>query len=153
MARAREPLKDRICRTHRKVGACWVWAGSYGKDGYGVMTVGRKQVRAHRASWEAFKGQGIPERMVVRHLCDNPACVNPAHLELGTHKQNTADMDARGRRGTATDHPLWRLSHEDRETIRALRADGQTLTTIADRYGIAFQTVSEICLRKGAYAS
>lgn len=154
MAPARQPLKDRICRTHRKEGECWVWTGCYGRDGYGVLTVGRKQVRAHRASWEAFKGFA-PGVMIVCHACDNPSCVNPDHLFLGTPADNAQDRDAKGRNRAPTveTHPLYKLTAADRDAIRQLRADGAKLKEIADEFGVSFQTVSEICIRKRAYAA
>lgn len=155
MARAREPLKDRISRSHRKEGRCWIWTGCYDRDGYGVLTVGRKSVRAHRASWSVFNGQDIPRGIFVCHRCDNPGCVNPAHLFLGTPKENTADMDAKGRRATASfgSHPLYKIRPEDRAKIKLARESGETLAAIAGRYGVSFQTISDICLGRRNYAA
>lgn len=82
---------------------CWLWtaavAGGAGGMWYGYMSVGGKggaAKRAHRISYELYKGD-IPNGMLVRHKCDNPLCVNPDHLELGTHKDNSSDMTERGR--------------------------------------------------------
>jgi hypothetical protein len=76
---------------------CWPWIGKRQPTGYGRMGVGaRKQVGAHRLSFKIATGEEPP---VVMHTCDNPWCVNPAHLRGGTHADNTADMLAKGRNG------------------------------------------------------
>jgi hypothetical protein len=153
VARARQPIKPRLAANVRKDDAtgCWIWTGSKTRDGYGVMVIGRRQFRAHRVSYAEFN-RPLVDGEIVCHRCDNPACVNPAHLFAGTPKQNTADMIAKGRKGVVADHPLWRISHQDRETIRALRSEGLTLSEIGERYGVAFQTISDICLGRRNYA-
>jgi hypothetical protein len=142
MARAREPIQPRILRTIEKSGDCWIWIGSKTKDGYGVLTVGRKQVRAHRASYEAFVG-GIPAGFLVCHTCDTPLCVNPIHLFAGTPSENSIDMVKKGRNSTQNGA---KLSLQERENVRRLRLSGLKLAAIAEIYGVSFQRVSEICL-------
>jgi hypothetical protein len=78
---------------------CWNWLGSITHHGYGSVGRGgfrKGSVGAHRASYELHYGP-IPKGKVVMHTCDNRACVNPSHLRLGTHKDNTQDMLAKGR--------------------------------------------------------
>lgn len=85
-----------------KNGECWPWNGSKDKDGYGYFKPNGKTVKAHRYSFEQYKG-AIPEGMWVLHKCDNPSCVNPHHLFLGTPLDNVMDMDQKGRRRTMTE--------------------------------------------------
>jgi len=80
---------------------CWIWTKSLNFDGYGQARYRRKNIAAHRLSYIIYKGD-IPEGLLVCHDCDNPACVNPTHLEIGTQKKNMRDCLARGRyRGAA----------------------------------------------------
>lgn len=66
---------------------CWLWLGGLDKDGYGHFKVNKKTIQAHRFSYEHHKGP-IPDGLVIDHLCRNPSCVNPEHLEAVTHKEN-----------------------------------------------------------------
>lgn len=75
---------------------CWYWTGSLNNMGYGWFGVNRKIKLAHRVSYSLYRSS-IPEGMILMHACDNPACVNPDHLKLGTMKQNTQDMISKGR--------------------------------------------------------
>ena len=77
-------------------GGCWEWQAGKFTTGYGQFGLDKKQRTAHRVSYELANGP-IPDGLLVRHACDNPGCVNPAHLLLGTHKDNTWDMILRGR--------------------------------------------------------
>lgn len=83
---------------------CWIWWGYINRGGYGRLlhkeTDGRMKTLAHRTSWEMANDEKIPDGWVVRHTCDTPACVNPAHLEIGTHADNVQDQIERGRHWT-----------------------------------------------------
>jgi hypothetical protein len=120
---------------------CWLWLATVGGDwGYGNIRKGRKgrHLPAHRVSWELHRGP-IPDGMCVLHRCDVPSCVNPDHLYLGTNKDNTRDMNMKGRNGRT------KLTIEQ---IRAIRADKRMGTVIARDYGISPPAVSKIRLRQ-----
>jgi hypothetical protein len=86
---------DSLCTPEPNTG-CWLWIGSINKFGYGMVGYNRIQNYAHRLSYEVYKGS-IPEGLLIRHSCDQPSCVNPDHLELGTDMDNNKDMVNRGR--------------------------------------------------------
>lgn len=75
---------------------CWLWFGSKDPDGYGNFKIDGKQTRANRISYLIHKGDFDPA-LYVLHTCDNPPCVNPNHLFLGTKQDNTEDMKSKGR--------------------------------------------------------
>jgi len=73
-----------------KTDSCWEWRGATDPQGYGYFGAGNRRYRAHRLAFE-LTYHPIPENLVVRHYCDNPACCRPDHLELGTHQDNSND--------------------------------------------------------------
>lgn len=80
--------------------ACWEWTGHANRSGYGRVTRRGRDLFAHRYSWELANGP-IPDGLIVCHRCDNPPCVRPEHLFLGTHSDNMRDAQRKGRRPTA----------------------------------------------------
>lgn len=118
---------------------CWLWSGAI-RDGYGRFRVGRKKITVHRYAYETLRGP-IPVGLIVRHKCDNPACVNPDHLEPGTHVDNVADMDKRGRRSVGENMPWSKLTEAD---IKEIRSDTRTLRAIAAQYGVVHSVICRI---------
>lgn len=111
---------------------CWTWTAGTDKDGYGKFQGGR----AHRASYEMANGE-IPDHLCVLHRCDNPPCVRPDHLFLGTNRENMDDKIRKGRqfRGEQL-KGLCKLSEHKVRQIRQLAKDGNTHQAIADQFGV-----------------
>jgi hypothetical protein len=135
-------LKARIfnrCRMSDK--GCWLWSGPFGSGGYGSFSVRDVDQRAHRASYTIFKGP-IPKGLHVLHRCDTPACVNPAHLRVGTHRENMTERDTRGRRdvrgekiGTA------KLTIDQ---VIEIKKSSLGLKALAEMYDVKYQTIWRI---------
>ncbi len=92
-------MEKRFWAAVLKTNTCWLWQNVLDKDGYGKINYPGPKAgyeRAHRYSWELHYGS-IPEGMQVLHNCDNPLCVNPGHLFLGTNVDNAADRVSKGR--------------------------------------------------------
>lgn len=145
MAPRMDDIRDRLLSRVIHSGDCWEWTGSYGGDGYPVIGIRRRQYRAHRIAFEVFRGEQANDFLVC-HRCDNPKCINPDHLFLGTAKDNTADCFDKGRRSIMKDlaHPNTKIPHSERPNIVARRNRGESLKAIASTYGVAFQTISLI---------
>lgn len=139
-------LSDRIRSkvSENTVSGCWDWTAYKESNGYGVIGVGSKARLAHRVSYEAHKGP-IPPGMCVCHRCDNPACVNPDHLFLGSHADNMADMAAKHRSQRGEAHVRAKLTAQE---VLSIRAESGTQENIAAKYGICSSQVSRIKLGK-----
>jgi HNH endonuclease len=148
------PLNERFWRHVVINDGCWVWTGSrkaqdgVPRAGYGEIRISRsKAVLAHRLSWELHRGP-IPDGLEVMHRCDNPPCVNPDHLTLGSHAENMADMKAKGRgngdrRGGASATGA-KLTEAQVREIRSERAAGVEIQALALRYRVNRHTITNI---------
>lgn len=117
---------------------CWIWEGSSsGRYGY-ISHEGHNRL-AHRISWELHRGP-LPAGMEVCHFCDVEPCVNPAHLFLGTHKENCHDRDRKGRNVNrfGSRHGMARLTEA---AVREIRASAETSAALAARFGVHETTV------------
>lgn len=126
----------------QKTDSCWNWTGAT-TYGYGVMGRGRSDegiMRAHRFSWELHIGP-IPNGLWVLHHCDNPSCVNPEHLFLGTQTDNMQDASRKGRlnvsKGAGEANVRAKLTWGKVFAIREARVAGSTFQRIADAFGIS----------------
>jgi hypothetical protein len=130
---------------------CWLWQGAINNDGYGTIKSSGRAMKAHRAAWVLFRG-AIPASTCVMHRCDNPTCVNPAHLTVGTHLENMRDMRRKGRgpeRPTGVRNPNHRLTLEQVVELRRLyAAGGWRQVDLAARFGIKQPQVSSIVRRE-----
>lgn len=132
---------------------CWLWLGATNSFGYGVLNWnGKQNRRAHRVSYGIHTGL-LTDDCVLRHSCDNPPCVNPAHLQPGTHADNAHDMfrrgrDWRGARPRGERHGMSKLSAPDVLAIRAGHAAGQEVSVLARQYDIHPRTVRSVVSRR-----
>lgn len=133
-------------------GGCWLWRFGAHNHGYGTLALNGRYWKAHRLAYQTWRGP-IPEGVNVCHACDTPACLNPAHLFLGTQAENLADMAAKGRwnpaatrRGEA--NGCSRLTAADVLQIRSAVRRGESFTSVGARFGVSRVTVSKIA--KGA---
>lgn len=93
---AKSPLVVRLRKWVEDENGCWIWTGKQNQDGYGSLIVDGKYTRAHRAMY-FLHNPTHDKSLVVMHLCDNPSCVNPSHLKLGTQRENMLDMHRKKR--------------------------------------------------------
>lgn len=129
---------------------CWLWGRALDHDGYGITWMAKtkpRQQRAHRLSYYLHHGE-FDTRLMVLHKCDNPSCVNPDHLFLGTVQDNSDDMKRKGRQAKGRTQWLSKLVDTDIIKIRELYANGQPYRSIAKLYNIAFSNVAFIVKRK-----
>lgn len=130
-------------------GQCWIWRRTTNDQGYGTLTVGRRSVYAHRLAYELSDGP-IPHGLDVMHSCDNPKCINPSHLSVGTRSNNMADCYARGRSRI----PVSRMKGETNGSakltdaavalIRENLAAGVVQRVLAQRFGVSQSLISQI---------
>ena len=121
---------------------CWPWtAARYVRAGYGACRAAGRVVYAHRIAYRLAHGP-IPPGLCICHSCDNPWCVNPAHLWAGTHAENMRDAIAKGRK--VAPRGKRRITKADIPDIRAARARGDTQRVVARRYGVSEGTIGNI---------
>jgi hypothetical protein len=145
-----QAVKRFWANTRKSDEGCWAWAGSVQPRGYpyGRLSVYKRTALAHRVSWILHFGS-IPAGLCVLHRCDNPRCVRPDHLFLGTQKDNTADAIAKGRKAYPRPH-VGENQHQAKLTAAAARAifqraaKGENQRAIAAAYGINQSVVSKI---------
>jgi hypothetical protein len=137
-----------------KTESCWNWTGSTVQSNYhryGSFYIGnKKRVRAHRYAYASFIGE-IPADMFVCHKCDNPLCVNPSHLFIGTHQDNMNDMVAKKRQAFGRNIGSAVLTEAKVRRIRAMydkkRKDGSrkyTMAQIAEKFGCSRRNIGDV---------
>lgn len=140
---------------------CWPWSKSHDRDGYAVVKIGNRQWRVARWVLTQKLGRDILPTEVTRHTCDNPPCCNPAHLIVGTARDNTADMLSRGRSITGDAHWTRRAPERMRGTrnaaakltddqvrdIRQQYAGGARQVDLASQFGVSQTLISQIVRR------
>lgn len=122
----------------RKKNECWEWLGSRRHNGYGGLKVNGRVERSNRIAWELFHQESLGDRQAL-HKCDNPACCNPNHIYAGTESDNMYDTHHRGR--MISD----KLSLEQADEIRALKAGGASARALAADFNVSEPTIHKIC--------
>ena len=131
---------------------CWVWTGAKHGKGYGLFDkrwLGT--ARAHRISWIIHNGP-IPTGMLVCHHCDNPPCINPNHLFIGSAKDNAQDARSKGRlrdmsmnlKHIGEENPASKLTAEKVRAIRRKRAEGALIKPLAREFGVSPHTIKQV---------
>ena len=134
-------LQERFWSKVDKSGDCWLWKGAKGRDGYGwAHLTHRKMVYAHRLSWELANGS-IPLGLLVCHDCDNPPCVNPAHLFLGTEADNQRDSITKNRNAIGEKNGNHKLTETE---VKEIKQHGLTYERLALKFGVAEVTIWRI---------
>lgn len=148
-----EPVESKMKRLTEKTDGCWLWKGGRNRYGYGSLTYDNTRWLAHRLAWVLTNGIAIEKGVVVRHKCDNPTCVNPAHLELGSRLDNLQDMVSRKRqnffgrrkqRQIGERNPAAKLTAAQVVEIRSRRKQGEPLLTLATEFGISKSYVGNL---------
>lgn len=157
-----DKLSDRELLIHRLLNSallnphtgCWEWQKKLNPYGYGQIKIEKSLRGAHRISFELFKGE-IRENMEVMHICDNPKCINPDHLCLGTHSDNMRDCYNKGRsniqivRFCGEKNGCAKLTIDNVIEIRRLLKLGYRQKRIATLFGVSQAAISKINLNKG----
>lgn len=127
-----------------RTSSCWNWLGWKTKKGYGELRFEGRTVRAHRLSYELKKGD-IPDGLFVLHRCDNPSCVRPDHLFLGTLAENCRDRHRKGRTAFGSRNGWSKLTEPEVKSIRKLAATGHLLQKeIASQFGVTSENIGHI---------
>jgi hypothetical protein len=142
---------ERFMRFVDKAEGCWAWKGNKDDKGRGRFWNGRRQILSSRAAYELLVGS-IPDGLLICHHCDNPNCVRPSHLFLGTQAQNMQDMIRKGRkrinpcRGEKSSSA--KLTNQQVIEIRQLISSGVSLSEIGRRFGVWPQTILNIKIER-----
>lgn len=139
-----EISRDAVVNRVLVEGGCWLWQERLDSRGYGMFP---RHLRAHRVSYTAFKGP-IPAGLHVLHSCDNPRCVNPDHLSVGTPADNMRDKMLRGRARGAHPGEAHAMAKLTEAQVLEIRADGRIHRLIAADYGVGRRTIGDIKRRR-----
>jgi hypothetical protein len=128
---------------------CWLWGGFFDKKGYGRVFYPRLKIASpHRLSYLLYKGE-FDRSLLVCHSCDNPACVNPDHLFLGTNQDNIDDRNKKGRSAKGVNCASSKVTPEQVLEMRIIYDSGEMNTVqIGKKFGINSQQVGKIVNRK-----
>ena len=139
--------RERFFKFVIKTTSCWLWNGSRSRKGYGEFGFRNSNILAHRFSWLQSYGS-IPKNKMVLHKCDNPPCVNPEHLWIGTAQENTNDMISKGRQKCTPK----KLSESQVKQIREMVLIGFLQKELAQKFNVGNMTISDVVNKRRTYA-
>lgn len=140
------PIEDRFWpKVDKSKNGCWEWIGSKDGKGYGTLSRGKNKSpeKAHRLSWKIHFGK-IKKELEVCHACDNPSCVNPSHLMLGTRMANIVDAMKKGRMPTGEGVVASKLKSSQVSEIISLHNNGARSCDSAEMFGVSRSTIADI---------
>lgn len=141
------PIKLRFKNKIKKLNGCWNWTGAVNQNGYGWVWFNGGPKGTHRVAWQIYRGP-IPKGKQVLHRCDNPPCVNPAHLFIGTNRRNVDDKVKKGRQSKG-ENGLNKLSEKNVIQIFKLLSDpSNTYMEISKKFGVGQRQIYMIAQRK-----
>lgn len=123
---------------------CWGWKAGHDSDGYGRFWCDNETRQAHRVAWELFNGKSL-DGLLILHSCDNPNCVNPEHLLLGTSLDNSRDMVAKDRQAKGEKNGNRKLTKKQVAEIReCYAAGGISFASLGRAYDVSYVQISYI---------
>jgi hypothetical protein len=140
-------LTTRFKLAHTKGPGCWQWTGTTASNGYGIIRVKGKQQGAHRVSMMLYRSFDLESPLFVCHHCDNPGCVNPDHLFIGTALDNQRDRIRKGRSSSGERNGKAILTTDQVLLFRKLHQAGQSCADLSKRFGVHRQTMSKVLRR------
>jgi hypothetical protein len=139
-------MEARFLKYVDKTDTCWNWTGGKDNDRYGHFSIDHKTFKAHRVAYELWKGQ-IAQGLLVRHICNNPVCVNPDHLETGTHQDNMNDRRLAERQAKGEKNGQSKLTEIQVQEIKRLLEIGlMTQLEIGNLFQVHKTLISKIKL-------
>lgn len=129
---------------------CWPWRGPLNEDGYGTIWFGGKALKVHRAMLQLVLGRNLAEGECACHRCDNPSCINPRHLFVGSHLQNMRDCAKKGRstRLVGSKDGNAKLTEYRVQQIRTRSAGGESYRSLAKEFGVTYGLIGHIVRRR-----
>lgn len=127
--------------------ACWIWKSGTARGGYGITRWRGSQIMAHRVAL-ILTGVSVPRDMMVCHRCDNPPCVNPKHLFVGSRSQNMADMVGKDRQARGERNGQAKLTPTQVQELRLARREGAKIAVLSQRFGVSESLVTLIASKK-----
>ena len=138
-------IQERFESKFTKSDGCWEWNAGKVRDGYGQFRIAGLMQKAHRVAYQLYVGE-IPAGLYVCHRCDNPGCVNPGHLFLGTKSDNNRDRKNKGRSAHQFGEKNGRSKLSDVQAVEIMvkHNEGASVVDLAKEFGVAHQTISNI---------